>query len=179
MSDLRSLRFNTLKKIGQIQTNFMWDVNIPYIPFSDNFDNVLFNISARSTNIPKISRKFNVLRFNDGEYTLPAGRILAHEFNINMICHENFKLHEKIENWYNQIDLVDGIITDVMKTEIILNLLSIDGQTANKTIILLGAYPLSIPPLEGLDKDSIDGIIKFDVEFAFDEIKYKPSLKGI
>jgi len=73
--------------------------------------------------------------------------------------------------WFYAIDKSQLNAQDY-KTSIVLQLLNIDGSSTNTVYAILGAYPLNVPSLDGLNQDNNEGHVTFEANFGFDDVAH-------
>ena len=174
-----SAGFNKLKGLGQLQLSHMWRIKI-FKPIGvstvsgEEFD--MFSVTARTFELPALTRQKIKMRMNDREYTVPGGQTSEHEFSIEVVNDEGNKVFDIIYRWYTEIpDIVSNKSLADSKTNAIFALLSMDGKTVKKVFEIQGIYPMDVPQLGGWNQDSDAEHSKFTCKFAFDDVIYKDS----
>lgn len=162
-----------LKNLGMMQNPYMWNIEIPVIPFIGE-NNFVFQ--ARSSTIPGKTRNKNIIRYLGKQYTQPAAVEYDGEFTVTIMMPEQHVLYNQLILWHQLIDTTaTGLAVQAIKTKIYIRLLSLGNNVITKRFLLDGAYVLGIPEIGGLDVTAGDGTIEYDVTFAYDDIDYDPT----
>jgi hypothetical protein len=175
MSDYYANPDASIRRLREViksgQHNFMWRVRFAYIPFYFQDNNIGF--VCQQTNIPEIQKKYKVRRFLNTEHTMPAGKTITHEITLTIINESDFSTYDVLRNWSDIVDYNNyGVGTIASRTNASVQFLSLDGTIVNRSFTFVGIYPINVPPIDGLDKNGMDGLISYPARFAFDRIDY-------
>ena len=161
-----------LRSIGMMQKTFMWKISIPNIP---DFGANNFEFLARSITIPGKTKSKDQIRYLNDFFNQPSGTTFEGEATISILLDETHTVYDNILKWYDYTDQESNVVdVEKAKTDINISLLALDKVTVNKRFQYLGCFPLNKPEISGLDQDSSDGFIAFDVTFAVDDVNFDP-----
>jgi hypothetical protein len=164
--------YNKLKATGMMQTNFMWLVDIPYIPYvgANNF-----KILARMTSVPQIRVNQSIVRILDDQYSLPAGKQHDAIWNVEMFVEEGHKLFDQMILWnYYRKLYSTGSMINTVKVDVPIGFKALNNKVISKRMKLIGVMPLGYPEIQGLDQNSAEGILRVNQQFSFDDIDEDP-----
>ncbi len=173
-----SVGFNKLKSIGQFQLTHLWKIRIfkpsgaSNLISQDEIDEII--ITARTlTGIPGYTRNKVKFRYMDREFTVPTGMTVTgdHEFSCDVLFDEYGRIYKNLFKWYKAIPhIISDMGLQYAKSNGVIFLYSIDGETIRRSYEVTGIYPLEVPEMTGWDQDSMDNHLKVSLKFAFDEI---------
>ncbi|MGA2434108.1 MAG: hypothetical protein ABSG25_02360 [Bryobacteraceae bacterium] len=155
-----------LQNIGMLQNTYIWKVLIPYIPFVGPALNLTFLVT--STTIPETKSGSTIIRPQGMvEYIIPNRKEYPHDWTLTLYMPEIDATFKQLATWYHLIDTVD---IKLLKTTATLTLLSLNGTTATKVIVLQGVYPSNYPAIDNLDYNQTTGFITGAFTFNFDSL---------
>lgn len=167
MSDFarRNMVKAPVQAIGQMQSKYLFQVFIPYIPMLGPGLELTFLV--RSTSIPEIKREATVIKtVLKTEYTVPNRPEHPHEWPMTLILPE-------IDNTFRQLYLwnllLDKFSLNLIKTTAIIVLMD-QRKIPTKEVTLTGVYPKGFPSLSDLNYDSVNDFVMADFLFAYDTI---------
>jgi hypothetical protein len=164
---------NQLKTIGMMQNTFMWEANVPMIPYL-GINNLRFLI--RSSNIPGKTRHITTLRYMGEQFNLPMATSHEGKWTCGILMDETHNVYDQIIKWHEYCtQYATGISVNTIKTEIQLKLLSVNKNITTKRIRLLGAFPEGIPSIDQLDQSQTEGVVVLNLNFAIDDIDHNPT----
>jgi hypothetical protein len=159
-----------LKNIGMMQNMYMWECNIPIIPYLGISN---FKFLVRTTNIPAKTRGTNTYHFMGQQYNLPA--MVTHEgkWACTILLSETHDVFDTLAKWHALVDTYgNGVLINTIKAEIQLKLLSINNNTVTKRFRMIGAFPEVIPSVGELNQDTTTGSITLNYSFSIDNIDF-------
>ena len=160
-----------LKSLSNLQTNFMYLAYLqPVNALKVAFDAQTFTITARETEIPAKTRTKVDFRFLGRQMSIRQGVTHEGEMRVTMVLDNNATFYTPFVNWYYQID--KSTLAGELKSNMVLQLLNVDGKTTNSVYAIIGCYPLNIPNLAGLNQEGTEGHLTFEATFGFDDIAH-------
>ncbi|MGE5862328.1 MAG: hypothetical protein ACM31H_01030 [Nitrososphaerales archaeon] len=163
-----------VKSIGMHQALFLFDVIIPNIPII-GANNLQFQVVSAS--IPGNMRSADMIRHNNEEIVLPSGKTTNHEWPVTVRKSQQSpnELFDQIIKWGMLVDSLSvgqGVLT--IKTDAYVKLLGLDKSTVTNRFIIKGIWPKNDPELTGLDHTATEGILTYEITFAYDIIDHDP-----
>ena len=160
---------SSIKTISNLQTNFM------YLAFLNPIagittDVTKFTLTARETAIPAKTRTKVDFRFLGRQTSIRQSVTHEGEWKATMVLDEQASFYTDYVKWYYAVD--KSHLSGDMKTNMVLQLLNIDGTTTNSAYAILGVYPLNIPSIDGLTQEGTEGHVQFEANFGFDDVAH-------
>ncbi|MGA2435187.1 MAG: hypothetical protein ABSG25_07865 [Bryobacteraceae bacterium] len=157
-----------LKNIGMMQNVFMFDVNIPSLPYLGT-SNLRFLV--RTASIPAKTRNNTTIRYQGQQYVLPGAISYDPTFTCEVLMNETHDVYDILNRWFDLVtQYATGNLINTVKTTIQLKLLSVNKNITTKRFELIGAYPTVKPELTNLAMETTEGFITTSMNFSFDDL---------
>jgi hypothetical protein len=174
MNSLELLNIKRLKSLGQIQSPFMFKVNMASIPTGKTGENSSnFSYLIRSTMVPySFERENRLIRLaGDKEFIIPSQYVYTgHEWNITFLFLENKDKNFKIlDEWFF---LIDRIPISIAKAYATIELLALDQKT-NYTFYLDGILLKKLDVDTELNYEESSGFFTYSTTLTFDDIYFE------